>query len=488
MKTLNYVQKRLADAFERQIFRGSTDRGILCAPTGTGKTGTARAIINLYANKMHAGGSVSGYSVFLTPRIGLTNQQGDALQHFHIADEKYSDCPIMVHYIHSDSPDEVSKSEILNSIERAKANKIYLVFCSTYHSAHRLEKIDPDLIICDEAHNLVGRKEKNLFMQVVMDGMSKTARRVFMTATPKEVNGENSLGFNNTELFGEYIGRIAPRIAIQKNIIIPPRLHICQVSSDKTESQTLVSQVIHSFNFHNGYNRLIPAKVLMNLKGTASAAVIRKNWQKIKENTGADVCTIVSNSAGGRELAFINGDRVSREALFDHFNNSDSGAILGHVRIVSEGISIPSLTGVVFMDPKEMIPAVQTVGRALRVHDADRDEMGYGKPMADRIKKAALVTLMVYNGDTTVKKEISKWIGGMRTAGFDLFTETVIYSDTDSDKVDNTAAAGQMRQPPQRKKKDYNQVELTEVISDLEKEEKIQVFSEMMTAGFEFYK
>lgn len=467
MKTLNYVQSRLADTFKNKMFEGELRRGIFCAPTGTGKTGTARAMINLFAHRFFKDGFGAGYSFFLTPRIGLTDQQATALEDFHISGDLYPDVDLMVHRVHSVG-DGKTMQELTDAIQQAKSENKYLVFCGTYQSADCLTKLTPDLIVCDEAHNLVSEK----FNTTVMDNLCQNATRVFLTATPKEVKGENNTGFNNTAMYGDYMVQIAPRRAIEERLIIIPRLHIFKAISEKKENQTLISQVCHIFKNHRAFNPKIPTKVLYAMNGTEPVDVVRAHHKSLKDKLGVKVFTIVST--GEYDGAYIDGVEYDREQFFYEFNNYQGNAIMAHNRIVSEGIDLPALTGVAFFTPKNMIDTVQTVGRCIRVHPEDREVNGIAKPLIERIKKYGLVTVVVYNDDTSIAETVKDFVKKMRRAGFDFFRETVLVSHERSNYRDNDSAIDNMMDFDEEEEDLTTQFEVEMTISEIEEEELIE--------------
>lgn len=465
MKKLNYVQTRLAQAFKKNIFAGLCDRGIFCAPTGTGKTGTARAMINLYAHKFVNTGEGAGFSFFLTPRIALTEQQALALVDFHILDADYPDVEILTHNVHSNSADDYrARADLEEAINSAKEQNKYLVFCSTYQSARYMSGLKPDLIICDEAHNVVGDE----FYETVMHYLHEGSPRVFLTATPKEVEGQNTQGFNNSKMYGEFLAQVAPRRAIEERLIVPPRLHVFYANSPHTQYETVVSQIIHSFDTHKNFNLALPAKVLYVMAGTEPIDVARQHWEEIYNRTGAWVFTIVST--GDFPGAFINGRLVDREEFFNTFVNHAGAAIMCHCRIVGEGIDLPSLTGVVLMRNTELIATVQSVGRALRLHSADRDAFGVGLNIEHRIKKHALVTVTVFNDNTEIQDNVGKIVKEMRKAGFDYFRERILITHEKSNSVPDDGTPS-MHDDEETHENSKIQFELEKMMSELEEAE-----------------
>ena len=65
------------------------------------------------------------------------------------------------------------------------------------------------------------------------------------------------------------------------------------------------------------------------------------------------------------------GDRV--DILGDFESVSDQPAILANAKCLGEGVDVPSIDGIVFIDPKRsQIDIVQAVGRAIRKSDEDK--------------------------------------------------------------------------------------------------------------------
>lgn len=463
MKVLNYVQTKLASAFEKTIFSGNASRGIFCAPTGTGKTGTARAMLNLYSHRFFNTGVGAGFSVFMTPRILLTDQQSISLADFRIRDEEYPDCEIETYVIHSKSYKSTKRDDLNQAISDAHARGKYLVFLVTYDSADKISFIRPDVIICDEAHTLVGDE----FHSVVMNAFAEELPRVFLTATPKEIKGENTKGMNNNKLYGNYLATVSPRVAIERRLIVPPRLHVFEAWKEgKKRSNVVVDQVCHVFNFHQSKSEL-PAKVLFAMDGVPAIQLIQKHVDLIYSITGAKVFTITAEYG-----SFIDHERVDREEFLDAISQFEGKSIVCHYSTIGIGIDVDGFTGIALLRGAEQTTAIQTIGRALRVYHGDRDEMGLAKPQEFRIKKSALVTVTVFNGDGSYKSQIKPIIKAMRTSGFDFFKEPIYYS---SERGETKQVAEftnqQLMEKEMEKLRDNVQYELDDVQDELEVEE-----------------
>lgn len=468
LKNLNKVQVRLVEAFIKAMKANGADRCILCAPTGTGKTGTARAIINRYAVT-----GTNKVGIFLTPRIGLTDQQARALLNFNVADLGFSDCVVDVLVVHSKIVESKKTTEFLKErIEENRSNGIFTIIACTYDSAIKLTRISVDVIICDEAHYVCEPK----FHETVMHRLDQVAHRVFMTATPKECVGENNLGFNNIEMFGPYADPVAPRFAIENKIIVAPRIHVFSTWSRADKRFTVVDQVKEVFEYHKNYNGdRLPTKVLFAMSDTKDVGATCENSISLSEETGAKVFTIVST--GPFEGQYVNGVEVrDRNEFLDMISNYEGDAIVCHYAMLSVGIDVDGFTGVCFMRRPNKTVTIQTVGRALRIFKLDRQEDGYAKDYEYRVKKDALVTLVVYNGDTSLRTELTEFVRNIRRGGFNFFKDSILESSSKGYGDDTNQLVGSMvnkkkKKNPPKPYRHVAQIVLDEVQHQLELEE-----------------
>ena len=266
--------------------------------------------------------------------------------------------------------------DIKNFLNSKKQRKVIF---STYQSgkilAENLTKLNitPDLCFFDEAHNTTSSKLK-LFGHLLSDENLKIKQRLFLTATPKKLIGKNSkyYSMDDEETYGKVVDEITFKDAIEKLGTLNDYRIITQVVSD-AEARKL----LHINPFVSDQKHLSEES---ELKLIASALTIKKiiKTKQIKN--------IVSfHHRRDRAKAFANGinniDKTSyvntfyvdgmqsgtkRQRILSEFSNA-SPSLVANARCLSEGIDVPSIDSVIFVDPKQSTVSItQAIGRALR--------------------------------------------------------------------------------------------------------------------------
>ena len=81
--------------------------------------------------------------------------------------------------------------------------------------------------------------------------------------------------------------------------------------------------------------------------------------------------------------AVINGKKVGREEFFqtltDWGKDDNKKFVIFHYSILSEGINVPGLTHSIMLRNLPTIEMAQTIGRVIRIHQQDLDDMNSGK-------------------------------------------------------------------------------------------------------------
>jgi predicted helicase len=256
-----------------------------------------------------------------------------------------------------------------------------VVLFVTYHSAqivvdaqHKFGAPDIDLVIADEAHYLAGTSE---FGEVVKDKAGprprvRASKRVYATATPRTVSAKDrGLGVDSMDedspVFGPRAFTMMMGDGIQLGILNGYRISMLAVPDD-TVDDIREGRVVHTANGS------VEARYLAAVHGVGAAMTDKENLyvsyhSSVKRaKLFASMC-IEEGVASFAEPIWGLQNAGQRGALVDAFKKSSAPSILTNVRCLTEGVDIPKLNGVIFVDPK-INPADigQAVGRSLRLH------------------------------------------------------------------------------------------------------------------------
>lgn len=372
-------------------------KGIVVMPTGTGKTFVQAGVI------AHDIKNNPGFRMYVVnaPRIMLSYQLLEEVFKFNVdngVDARY----MAVHsgrmeqndldkYRSQHSEFDFSQIESTTSpiavskmITKAKEANQPLIFFSTYNSAIRIEQgrqLEPiNIILNDEAHYLVQERFNTDFNEM------ETERKYFFTATTKETPSDEGLGMNNVDFYGEKIYTMTPAEAIQKGKIVRPRVHIVstgenQIMSQEELDKNLGKLVINSFTEHTKLlKNNLKAKLLIAASGLNDMKLLIES-KEIKDfiNNGGKFFAVASDQEVNN---YINGQRVGRREFLKQLQidgaNPNQELIVIHYDILTEGIDVPGLTGVLFLRDQRKAKFIQTFGRVARLNRYDRDLLNKG--------------------------------------------------------------------------------------------------------------
>lgn len=401
------------------------DRGKMIMACGTGKTFTSLRIAEaILENDPDVGKERPGCILFLAPSISLV---GQTLREW-VSNSRTelnavcvcSDTTVTKKRTEDDIGERVEDLGLPATTDpgkiafRAMVSKDTTVVFSTYQSIdaviaaqqHGLPEFD--LIICDEAHRTTGviidKQDESSFTKVHDSSLVHGKRRLYMTATPR--------------LYGER-GKADARKAT---------VEICSM-----DDESKYGREFYTLNFGRAVEKdlLSDYKVLI-LTTTASDVpeILRRHWADWKgeidtdtnckiwgclnalaKNVAYDTTLKTTDPAPMRSaVSFCRSIKVSR-ALCDMFNKvandpmsplpatmrhidgsmnsmdrdqlltwlkdgSKRCHILSNVRCLSEGVDVPALDAVLFMDSKgSIVDIVQSVGRVMR--RAEGKKYGY---------------------------------------------------------------------------------------------------------------
>ena len=379
----------------------NNSRGVLVSPTGSGKTLTQAEIV---AQEILKG----GFRVIMikTPRILLSNQVSAEYNNYfynnHDLSRGVDYNSILVHsgknpLERADSEDDESemdleewaeiaaqlseaytdRSSIEAFVKEAKKNNVPFIIFTTYHSNIKAVECIGDnevaLDVNDEGHYLVREDFAS-----VLDAYTP-ARQYFFTATLRVTVSDEGRGMNNTDSFGDCIYKMPIRDAIAKDLILPikPRLIKSQSEISFDDEHKGIGEIVdHCFDDLLEQSDLeAPSLLIATNGGDQIERFIKSNSiDRLLDKHGKrlHILTVHSNS----DLITYNGNKITREE-FDKLRN-DIGdddtqmMIMMHYDILSEGIDVSGLTGVVILRNMNEAKFLQTVGRCVRVYRKNR--------------------------------------------------------------------------------------------------------------------
>ena len=441
---------RLHD-YEAMYAAIANPKGIIWLPTGTGKSYIQMLIMmdDMRRNARLAG-TIPVY-VIISPRILLASQLFKETKK--TMKEEGFDCQYLI--VHSGTVSDTreikdAKSDdkipyrdiccttssivIRQQYERALRENVPLIISCTYDSAVRISQAGIPVTIthCDEAHTLLAPD----FQYICNDFVS--ARKYFYTATLKETFSEEGIGMNNVARFGPIIFERTPLQMICAGIILRPRMHIVDMVLDPTINPTDIdidtNAVISAFEAHRNIVK-IGAKMLVSTSGTERLDEITRHPRMVAlRESGVTIMDITSV-----HKPRINGKKMSRDKFLEHMRSmpKDAEAIILHVRILTEGIDVPGITGVMIMNmssDSSLSVFLQTLGRATRLELEDgwklRNNLMSPHDLDNFNKPYAYVIIPVYRGTGIDNNaQISRTIFALRRFGFNP-REDVVVSDS----------------------------------------------------------
>ena len=408
---------------------GHHDRGRLIMACGTGKTFTALRI----AERLVPDGEAT---LFLAPTIALVSQaRREWLTHttrklssLVVCSDPYAggkneqedirtsdlECPVV------SKPDEIASR--LKAARRTKA-----VFC-TYQSLMRIIQAQKEhgaapfaLTIADEAHRTTGvlnRKREKVDFQLVHDAERLLAlKRLYMTATPRIYTQKSKrqlakreievVDMGNEATYGPQFHRLRFKTAVEDGKLSDYRVIVLGVDQSRvtpnlrTRLEGLVVEGDKKPPTLNDITRVLGISLAINglsrgkgierpdrLARTMAYAnsIDRSKWftealmdSYVKRATTRRLRgTARAWSVEAQHLDASASALQRNQALRDLSQASKDGIlrVICNVKLFTEGVDVPSLNAVAFLDPRDsQVDVVQAVGRVMR--RADDKKFGY---------------------------------------------------------------------------------------------------------------
>jgi len=381
----------------------ATNRGKVIAACGTGKTLTSLWITERLKAKN---------ILFLAPNLALIKQ---TLEAWSLQSERpfsylavCSDTTVSLSQDDGDMaiselniPVTTDATEILNFLHVESGQEKYIF--STYQSLPsilgafmRIDDFAFDLIIFDEAHRTAGAKYSNLFSLALDDNNIPSNKRLFMTATQrmlkpklKKVAAENNrlvFSMDDEKVYGKLFHSYNFGKAIEDGVISDYEIIVAGIQEEELSSWIIknkeleVSSKMEDTSFTTAqtlFSQVVLAKALESypIKKVISFHSSVNNAKVFSGNIGNgsnlnELIISVNKSIKSSDLYIehINGSMSAghRKEILDNFKNSNYG-IVSNSRCLTEGVDIPIIDSVYFVDSKNsIIDIVQACGRALR--------------------------------------------------------------------------------------------------------------------------
>jgi len=427
--TLRPHQKDALDSVHNNFLEN--DRGKLIMACGTGKTFTALRIaehetgskgmvlflvpsIALLGQTLrewsaHANEKLNAIAICSDPKITKQKTKNPDTDNLSIVDLAY--------------PASTDPKSILRQFEmiRQKGNDGMTVVFSTYQSIDVIAKAQKeilkngfpefDLIICDEAHRTTGvslaGEDESAFVKVHDNEFIKARKRLYMTATPRLYSDDSKskaaeadavlCSMDDEELYGEEVYRIGFGEAVERNLLtdykvliltlndkdVPPsvqRMLAQEQTEISTDDATKLIGTVNALSKQfladeeetiksdpNPMKRAVAfcpsIKASKSIKSTynvASEAYLSALPGDKKEK----MVTVAANHMDGTMAA------PERDQMLSWLKEESEGnecRVITNVRVLSEGVDVPSLDAVLFLSARNsQVDVVQSVGRVMR--------------------------------------------------------------------------------------------------------------------------
>jgi superfamily II DNA or RNA helicase len=387
------------EAIEKVVsgFR-TADRGQLVMACGTGKTFVCLWVKERLKAKK---------TLVLVPSLGLLSQ---ILNEWTFAARKRFDalCVCSDQTVNrkeedeaislvSDLPFPVS-SDVKEIAHFLKQDSDQVIF-STYQSSPLIAQAQKnndapqfDLVIADEAHRCAGKSD-TVFGTVLDDGQIKSERRLFATATPRvyrtslkkaaEEVGVEVVDMNDKMSFGKRFHTLTFGEAIKRDLLTDYRVLIVGVDNERIkewiENRRLVATdtgLATDARSLAGQIGLLKAIKDWNLRRLISFHGRVKRAREFSEDIIQVGEWLDADHRPSHKLwaEYVSGEMptIARRQKLKRLKNvgKDEIGILSNARCLSEGVDVPALDGVAFIDPRSSeIDIIQSVGRAIRLSE-----------------------------------------------------------------------------------------------------------------------
>lgn len=403
------------------------DRGKLIMACGTGKTFTS---LKLVEEQVPVGGTV----LFLVPSIALLQQTLNEWT-------AQADVPLRAFAVCSDAsvgrkqnedvsahdlgfPASTDPRKLVSRFKISTGQDTLTVIFSTYqsidviHQAQELGLPDFDLMVCDEAHRTTGISQPgaddSAFVRVHDNTYLTASKRLYMTATPRiyvedsknkaAKEGIAVYSMDDSDTFGPEFHHLGFGQAVEMGHLADYKVLILAVDEEAiaTSFQDLLARdeelnlddVARVVGCWNGLSKRGVNGERLSISDSSPmnrAVAFARNIKESKaiaaqfEKVGREL--LVNRSEGASKLKLeaehVDGtfNVLARSQRLDWLQDDtgpDVCRILTNAKCLSEGVDVPSLDAVLFLNPRNsQVDVVQSVGRVMRKSVTTNKEYGY---------------------------------------------------------------------------------------------------------------
>ena len=396
----------------------TADRGKLIMACGTGKTFTALKIAEAVAQG-------TGNILFLVPSISLLNQ---TLMEW--SAQCSCDCSVFAVCSDPKAGQSNSESgRVSDTIITATTNVDRLtayyssgwsktglkLFFSTYQSIdvisafQKYTGLDFDLVICDEAHRTTGvtlaGEDESDFVKIHNDAFIRGRKRLYMTATPRIYGDESKAKANeksallcsmdDEEIYGREFYRLGFSEAVSQGLLSDYKVIVLAVDENYVsrtlqnlitthDSELVLEDAVKIMGCLNGLSKRTvfedeensfandPASMKRAVAFNSSIAASKKFVSLFCEIQDELKLHGHDDSVVSVELDHVDGtnNALFRKSRIDWLKESTPDGrcrVLSNARCLSEGIDVPALDAVMFLNPRNsIVDIIQSVGRVMR--------------------------------------------------------------------------------------------------------------------------
>ena len=443
-KEAKVIRGHQAEAMEA-VVRGfdKSQRGKLIMPCGSGKTFTALRIAERIVGP---GGSV----LFLTPSISLLSQSmSDWCNDTEVPIKPFGVCSdttaakagnydvgadIAVYDL-ADSPSTNPETLVTRFNQTSHAEERIKVVFSTYQSLDVISKAQDlglpefDLIVSDEAHRTTGVQKKGVtiedesgFRRTHNNSFLKSARRLYMTATPR-IYGDRAkrkadqedltlASMDDLNLYGPEFHRLGFGEAVDRDILSDYKVVILDVDMEQVgvDLERILSDEEVAVTKLPRVGQKSPVKITLTLDNSARMVGCWNGLRKVgitpeeflydpDPSRRAVAFTNTVNQSlefahyfpqvveeveklGDTELSchveHVDGamNAQKRSIALDWLKEGEAAGqcnVVSNARCLTEGVDVPALDAILFLYPRRsVIDVVQAVGRVMRKAEGKR--------------------------------------------------------------------------------------------------------------------